>query len=68
MNMMKDIIGDLRTKSYAEANLSHRMTEALQERKVAKARHGMPSGALQMNFRAVVPSSRGSRRKEHCQI
>ena len=52
MTMMKQIIRDPRTKSYAEAGLAERIAEALKKRKVAKDKKGKIGGALQMNFRS----------------
>jgi hypothetical protein len=52
MKRMKGVIGDPRTKTYAESDLAGRMAEALPGRKVAQKKAGMLGGALQMNFRS----------------
>ena len=52
MKMMKDVIGDPRTKTYAESDLCTRMAEALPGRKVLEKNADMRGGSLQMNFRS----------------
>ena len=60
MKMMKDVIGDPRTKTYADSGLSTRMAEVLPARKVPKNSAKMHGGSLQMNFRSGASPGTGN--------